>query len=339
MAKVVTARIKYIYLDVVGFTHNRTVEAQVDIVSVLNDIVKGSLLTSFPELDVIYIPIGDGICICLLDSKIYDDYIIIAEAILEMKAEYNRIAKQSLQFQVRIGINENVDNIGTDINGNRNVCGAGVNEAQRIMSFGDSNHILVGRSVADSLIPREKYSEAFCRYSTKTKHDTSIEIYQYIGGVVADLNRHPPRAFAPPPEKALTEYAAYYISTLLRNREFIEKKIEEDPFLIYQLAVQMAYLAEDSLGHSKETKFIPYDNRMPETPNNTLQEQFEFFSHLPWSVALDVHETKVASKIYKPYPDCFEARPSGACIMVLEKGEQKLKNEWPELYKEFNTRE
>ena len=338
MAEFTTSRIKYIYLDVVGFTHNRTVEAQVQIVSALSDIVKGSLAKSFPELDVIYIPIGDGICICLLDSKLYNDYIIIAEEIIRrINAVYNPRVKQSLQFQVRIGINENVDNIITDINDNRNVCGSGVNDAQRIMNFGDSNHILVGRSVADSLMPREKYSEAFCRYIGKTKHDTSIEIYQYIGGIVADLNRHPPRAFAPPPEKALTEYAAYYIATLLRNREFIERKIEENPFLIYQLAVQMAYLAEDSLGHSKETRFMPYDNRMPETPNNTLQEQFELFSNLPWSVGIDSHEAKVISKIYKPYPDCFEARPAGACIMVSEKGEQKLKNEWPELYKEFNT--
>jgi hypothetical protein len=338
MADFTTARIKYIYLDVVGFTHNRTVEAQVQIVPALNDTVKETLAESFPELHIIYIPIGDGICICLLDSKVYDDYIIIAEEIIRrVNAIYNPRVKQSLQFRVRIGINENVDNIITDINGNPNVCGSGVNDAQRIMNFGDSNHILVGRSVADSLRPREKYSKAFRPYIGKTKHDTTMEIYQYIGLGVAALNRDPPTTFAPPVEKPLTEYTAYYIATLLRNLEFIEGKIEKDPYSIYQLAVQMAYLAEDALGHSKETKFKPYDNRMPETPNNTLQEQFEFFDKLPWELCIDLHDAKVGCKLRDSYSDCFERDPAGAFIIPSEKGKQRLKNEWPKIYKEFNT--
>lgn len=338
MAEVITSRIKYIYLDVVGFTHNRTVETQVKIVSTLSNIVKERLTALFPELDVIYIPIGDGICICLLDSKLYDDYIAIAEEIIrKINAVYNPRVKQNLRFRVRIGINENVDNLVTDINGNRNVCGSGVNDAQRIMNFGDSNHILVGRSVADSLMPREKYSTAFRRYIGKTKHATDIEIYQYVGGIVADLNRDPPAAFAPPVKKALTKYVAYYIATLLRNREFIERKIEEGSFYIYALGVQMAYLAEDSLGHSKETKLMPYDNRMPETPNNTLQEQFELCSKLPWAVCIDLYDAKVGSKLYNSYLDCFEEGSSGVFITASEKGKQKLKNDWPEIYKEFNT--
>ena len=338
MAELITARIKYIYLDVVGFTHNRTVETQVEIVSKLNDIIKGCLTDLFPELDVIYIPIGDGICICLLDSKLYNDYIIIAEEIIRrINAVYNPRVKQSLQFQVRIGINENVDNIITDINGNRNVCGSGVNDAQRIMNFGDSNHILVGRSVADTLMPREKYSKAFRRYIGTTKHDTHMELYQYIGAGVADLNRDPPSAFAPSVEKPLTEYAAYYIATLLRNREFIEKTLEQKPFLSWQLSVQMAYLAEDALGHSTETKLSPYRNHMPTTPNNTPQEQFELFCELPWELCLDLQDAKVFSTLRFSYSDCFEPKPTGAYLIPSKKGEQKLKDESPKIYKEFNT--
>lgn len=336
MAELITSRIKYIYLDIVGFTYNRTVEAQVQIISAFNDIVKASLTNSFPELDVIYIPVGDGICICLLDSKVHDDYIIIAEEIIRrINAVHNPEAKPSLRFQVRIGINENIDNIITDINGNPNVCGSGVNVAQRIMNFGDSNHILVGRSVADSLMPREKYTGAFRRYIATAKHNTSIEIYQYIGRGVADLNRDPPSLLAPPIEKALTEYEAYYIATLLRNYDFIEKTLQQKRFTSWQLAVQMAYLAEDALGHSKETKFKPYDNRMPKTPNNTLQEQYEVFYTLPWELCIDLYNAKVYSKLCYSYSDCFEREP--AYLIPSKKGEQKLKNEWPKIYEEFNT--
>jgi len=342
MAEFITSRIKYIYLDVVGFTHNRTVEAQVHIVSTLNDIIKESLTKSFPELDVIYIPIGDGICICLLDSKVYDDYIIIAEEIIHrINAVYNPSVKRSLQFQVRIGINENVDNIITDINGNQNVCGAGVNDAQRIMNFGDSNHILVGRSVADSLMPREKYARAFRRYNGTAKHNTSIEIYQYIGDRVSHLNRDPPRGFAPPTEEALTEYAAYYISILLQNREFIAGKIQRDPYLMGitadTVAVQMAYLAEDALGHSKETKFDPYYDQMPKTQNNTLEEQFKFFWDLPYAVTGKLHDAMVSHRLADSYSDCFEPEPEDSFAVPSEKGVQKLQKEWPEIYKEFNT--
>ncbi len=204
------------------------------------------------------------------------------------------------------------------------------------MNLGDSNHILVGRSVCDSLIPRDKYIKAFRRYIGKAKHNTDIELYQYIGGRVANLNRDPPSAFATPAEKILTEYAAYYIVNLLRNREFIEKKIEEASFCVYALGVQMAYLAEDSLGHSKETKLNLYDNRMPNTPNNTLQEQLDFFHKLPWEVCIDLHEAKVVSKLTNSYSDCFESGSQGMFVFVSNKGEQKLKNEWPKIYDEFN---
>ncbi len=341
MAEIKTLRIKYIYLDVVGFTYNRTVETQVKIVATLTNIVRKCLTDLFPEIDVIYIPIGDGICICLLDSKeVYDDHIIIAEEIIRnISSRYNPSVKLSYRFEVRIGINENVDNIITDINDNRNVCGSGVNDGQRIMNFGDSNHILVGRSVADSLMPREKYSEAFRRFTGKTKHNTNIEVYQYIGGIIANLNREPPRAFAAPGEKTLTEYAAYYIANLLRNREFIEKEIEKHSPLVYALGVQMAYLAEDSLGHSKETKLITYNNHMPNTPNNTPQEQLDYFYELQWNVCMDLHVAKVESKLLNSYADCFESGSSGLFVIVSKKGEQKLKDEWPNIYKEFNTQQ
>ena len=38
-----TALVKYIYLDVVGFTYKRPVEAQTEIITVLNDIVRKAI--------------------------------------------------------------------------------------------------------------------------------------------------------------------------------------------------------------------------------------------------------------------------------------------------------
>lgn len=179
-----TELIRYIYLDVVGFTYQRPVKAQTDIISALNDIIKKAVSDKISEEKVIYIPVGDGICISITDSTThYDHHIRIAEDIIRrIEALHNPNAKANRKFHVRIGINESIDNLVTDINGNKNVCGSGVNLAQRIMSCGDANQILVGRTTYDNLCSREKYINAFRAYKTTVKHNTPIELYQYIGG-------------------------------------------------------------------------------------------------------------------------------------------------------------
>ena len=65
--------VKYVFLDVVGFTHNRSVETQSDIVRSLNAIVKTSIQASgIPEENQILIPTGDGICVALLKLGLLD---------------------------------------------------------------------------------------------------------------------------------------------------------------------------------------------------------------------------------------------------------------------------
>ena len=60
--------VKYVFLDVVGFTDNRSVETQSDIVRSLNAIVKASIqVNRIPEDNQILIPTGDGICVALLN--------------------------------------------------------------------------------------------------------------------------------------------------------------------------------------------------------------------------------------------------------------------------------
>ena len=83
--------------------------------------------------------------------------------------------------------------------------------------------------------------------------------------------------------------------------------------------VQMAYLAEDTLGHSKETILMPYNDRMPTTTNNTLQEQLDYFDALSWEVCMDLYFYKVAPKL-NLYSDCFENGRVGMYVIVTEKG-------------------
>src|SRR5262245_44600004 len=94
--------VKYVFLDVVGFTYNRSVETQSDIVRSLNAIVKASIqANSIPEENQILIPTGDGICVALLNldrltvvESPYDVHLRIALDILARLDEYNNSQAQ-----------------------------------------------------------------------------------------------------------------------------------------------------------------------------------------------------------------------------------------------------
>jgi hypothetical protein len=84
MTEARTTPAKYIFLDVVGFTNQRSVEAQTDIVEVLNSVVRRSLKEQDVSNDkYILLPTGDGICIALLNIEDpYDVHIQLALRIL-----------------------------------------------------------------------------------------------------------------------------------------------------------------------------------------------------------------------------------------------------------------
>ena len=62
-------RVRYVYLDVVGFTRDRSIEAQSEIVAALNDVVRISLSILDPSpQEILFLPTGDGLGIALLDE-------------------------------------------------------------------------------------------------------------------------------------------------------------------------------------------------------------------------------------------------------------------------------
>lgn len=115
---------KYIFLDVVQFG-NRSAEAQTEIVSRLNEIVRKSLdaVHMKHDNDTILIPTGDGVCVGLVGSDLaYDVQMRVALDVLLSLYETNQTTQnETRRFQVRIGINQNTDILITDINGRLNV--------------------------------------------------------------------------------------------------------------------------------------------------------------------------------------------------------------------------
>ena len=164
MSEVLTVEAKHIFLDIVSYTLKRSVEAQSEIIGSLNEIVKTVIAShEVSEEHCIYIPTGDGMCISLINVfKPYDVHLQIALSILGKLQEYNESQKsEPRRFQLRIGINENTDNLITDINGAQNISGAGINLASRIEGLASQSQILVGNSVYEKLVQREEHMGAF----------------------------------------------------------------------------------------------------------------------------------------------------------------------------------
>ncbi len=193
---------KYVFLDVVNFTKERSVESQTEVVSALNEIVKSAVAEQqIPEGNIIYLPTGDGICIAMveLESVItdspYDAHVRLALSIVKGVHEHNgEVESEEHRFEVRIGVNERIDNLVIDINGQPNMAGSGINDAQRIMSLAEGSQIFLGDSVYQTLQPRHKFMGPgkFHAYKVTVKHDQQMVVHQYVEPGHVGLNTDAP---------------------------------------------------------------------------------------------------------------------------------------------------
>ena len=183
MTDVKTVQAKYIFLDIVSYTQDRTIEAQSHIINELNKIVLEALdFYDLTDEKLILLPTGDGICIAIINiDEPYDVHIAIGLRILSGIEKHNSEANNPMvKFKIRIGINENTDNLIIDTNKNRNIAGAGINIAQRIMNAADDNQIFVSQTVYEKLHQRERYWQQFKPFNVTVKHGHTMLIYQYI---------------------------------------------------------------------------------------------------------------------------------------------------------------
>jgi class 3 adenylate cyclase len=335
MNEVKTIPAKYIFLDVVSFTHNRSVEAQSDIVQFLNEIVQASLAENeLPREKLILLPTGDGLCMALLNiENPFDIHLLLALSIIRLIEEHNKSTDNEMRrFQVRIGLNANTDNLVTDINGNQNIAGAGINMAARVMGMADGNQILVGEAVFDILRYREKYMNSFKTFRATVKHGLQIPVYQLIDVESSGLNTTIPQAFQVPEkqEPKLSRTAAYYFAHAIKNRSFfVEMK---DNLLAEAGTILLWFLAEDSKEKSRLTEIDEPHYKTYKAEGGNIKEQLDYYDSIDFQV-LSYLATCIAASLSK-YGDCFE----GGVFeyrFITPKGVAKLKREWPSIWTEF----
>lgn len=333
-----TESFKYIFLDIVKFT-KRSVEAQSDVIKELNEIVKKSVQTNGLQDNIIFIPTGDGICLAIRGNLTFDIHMLIALDILAKIQEYNENQKDTIRkFGVRIGINENVDNIIEDINGRTNVAGSGINLASRIMDNADEGQILISQTVYDILCSREKYMGSFRSYNAKIKHSIEIPVHQYIKTGHLGLNTNAPSNLSyKKTVYTLSKKSAYYFAHAIKNRDLLIKKTKGDPFN-YVPIVLLWYLAEDSCEMSAWKDFDSANLKQPGDGKLSIEEQFDVIDSTYFWILCDLSGFIVESHLNKFHRDSFEDDKHGIkCWFIINKyGQQKLKKEHPEIWQEFS---
>ena len=162
-----------VFLDIIDYSKKSDAD-QIEVKNQFNGLINRSL-KSVAQSDRIILDTGDGAAIALMGSP--EDAMFVGLTIRDGILKSNLHNPTALY--VRFGINLGPVRIVSDINGQPNIIGDGINVAQRIMSFAQPNQILVSRSYYEvtSRLTVE-FSEMFDYSGIKhDKHVREHEVY------------------------------------------------------------------------------------------------------------------------------------------------------------------
>jgi class 3 adenylate cyclase len=327
------ALVQYIFLDVVRFTEGRSIEAQVDVIQKLNSLVLDALDEQDLKEDRILLPTGDGMAIAIFKSEPFDLSLKVAQRLLSALRRHNEdTTDEKRRFQIRIGVNQNIDNIVIDINGNRNVVGRGINMAQRIMDHADGGQIAIGGMLYEVLRQREQYENAFRELPGGDKHGNSFPVYQLIRDGEG-LNTEWPTKFKPssPSRSKLSYYVAHFISNAAHYHDFLSKHRRAVGF-DYASTILLHLLTLDSMDNINKSPLQNPSERVkiagddPLLPTYKKIQESEFWVRAEFS-------TEIAGKLTS-YGECFEdGNYSKLWAFPSEYGKHRVQNELPEIWK------
>ena len=165
-----------LFFDVVGYT-KQTVNKQIEIKKQFNQLVT-DCLNARGDDERIILDTGDGAAIGFLQHP---------EDALEVAMQFRKtvMANQHKDYpdlNVRIGIHLGPVNIVKDMNGQSNMVGDGINDAQRVMSFAGIDQIYISRPYHD-FVSRlsDEYAGIFqYRGEQKDKHGREHPVYELM---------------------------------------------------------------------------------------------------------------------------------------------------------------
>lgn len=155
-----------LFLDIVGYSKRSVIE-QLKLKQRLNAVLREAL-SGVPASDRIVLDTGDGAAISFLGNP--EDSLFVA---LDLDAAFSGEAPPGEPAAaVRIGINLGPVRVVSDVNGQQNIVGDGINVAERVVGFADPGKILASRSYVE-VVSRlsDNYQNLFLFEGTHTdKH-------------------------------------------------------------------------------------------------------------------------------------------------------------------------
>ena len=134
---------------------------------------------------LIKIATGDGMALVFYTSP---------EAPVRCAMEISRALKQHPRLHIRMGIHSGPVSSVTDVTGQTNLAGAGLNLAQRVMECGDAGHILLSKHVAEDMSEFEQWRPLLHDLGTcEVKHGVRIAVVNLWSDDVG--NREAPQKF------------------------------------------------------------------------------------------------------------------------------------------------
>jgi hypothetical protein len=120
-------------------------DQQVALQGQLKEIVEGlhSVQRHKKDNRLIILPTGDGMALAFFGG---------VKPHVDAARELHAVLRNNQQIRLRTGLNTGPVHRVTDINGQPNVSGSGINLAQRVMDCGDAGHILLSNAVAEILL-------------------------------------------------------------------------------------------------------------------------------------------------------------------------------------------
>src|SRR5437899_11145508 len=130
-----------LFIDIVGYS-KLSINEQRAAIDELTQTVRASEQFQNAEAAgrLIKIPTGDGMALVFYKSP---------EEPVECALEISRALKEHPKIQLRMGAHSGPVSGVSDVNGQANLAGAGLNIAQRMMDCGDAGHILLSRHIAE----------------------------------------------------------------------------------------------------------------------------------------------------------------------------------------------
>jgi TolB-like protein/thioredoxin-like negative regulator of GroEL len=161
-----------LFTDIVGYSKLLSDE-QRELFDLLNEIVRNTEQFRAAESagKLVCIPTGDGMALVFFTSP---------DAPVRCALEIGRNLPQPPKLPLRMGINSGPVDRVSDVNDRRNVTGAGINMAQRVMDCGDAGHILLSKRVADDLEQYPQWREHLHELGqVEVKHGVKIDVVNF----------------------------------------------------------------------------------------------------------------------------------------------------------------